>query len=508
MPPLVVSPANDRLVANVHPPDWANPEPAANYNLVVIGAGTAGLVTAKGAAGLGAKVAIIERDLMGGDCLNVGCVPSKGVIAAARAAAAVREAGAFGVEATIDRIDFARAMERMRELRAEISPIDSAASCREAGCDVFFGDARFESDGSVSVSGEHGDARLSGSRVVICTGARARVPDIPGLREADPLTNETVFSLTEPPRRLVVLGGGPIGSELAQSFARFGVDVVQIEKGPGILSGDDPEAAAIVAERMRADGVTLHCGAELKRVERGGEGYRCVIATAGGEVIEEGSHLLVGAGRQPNVETLNLDAVGVKWSERHGVEVDDTLRTANPRIYAAGDVASRHKFTHAAEFLARTVIENALIKDKLRAFKKKASRLVIPHATYTSPEVAGVGQTARADGEPDGDAYTFPLQHNDRAILEGQTAGFVRVWCRRGSDEILGATIVAEPAGELIGLVTMAMTHGLGLGAVASVIQPYPTQADAVRQAGNAYAKSRLTPLAAKAFGKLFAWTR
>ena len=508
MTPLADSPANERLLANVHPPAWSNPQPLENYNVVVLGAGTAGLVTAIGAAGLGAKVAMVERSLMGGDCLNVGCVPSKGVISAARAAAAVREAEAFGVHASIDRIDFAAAMERMRRLRADISPNDSATRFQEAGVDVFFGDAAFNADGSIAVQTGKGTTTLHGSRVVIATGARAFTPDVPGLADINPLTNETVFTLTEPPRRLLVLGGGPIGSELAQSFARLGVEVVLLEQGPGILSGDDPEGSAIVADQMRRDGVTIHLNTKLTRVEKDGDTVRCHLEGPGAPAVEEGSHLLVGVGRQPNVETLNLDAVGVKWDTRYGVEVDDSLRTANPRIWAAGDVCSRFKFTHAAEFMARTVIENALIKSRLKLPLKKTSKLVIPHATYTSPEIAGVGETPTAKSTPDGDCYTFSLDDNDRAILEGQTAGFVKIWTRRGSDEIIGGTVVAEAAGELIGQITMAMTHKLGLGAIASVIQPYPTQADAIRQAANAYTKTKFTPTAATVLGKLFAWTR
>ena len=508
---LAETASNATLRSLVHPDGWTNPDGAERYNLVVLGAGTAGLVTAAGAAGLGAKVALIERGLMGGDCLNVGCVPSKGVISAARAAAAVREAGAFGVHASIDRIDFAAAMERMRTLRAGIAKNDSAARFDELGVDVFFGDAAFTGtadDVTVQVTGPSGGRTLRGSRYVIATGARAIVPDVPGLREAAPLTNESVFSLTAPPRRLVVLGGGPIGAELAQSMARLSVDTVLVERSAGILGSDDPAAAAIVQNRMRQDGVTIHVQTDLERVEPDGDDFVCHLKGPDGPIEERASHILVGAGRQPNVETLNLDAVGVKWTERDGVEVSDKLQTANPVVYACGDVCSRYKFTHAADFMARIVINNALFASRLPMPAQKLSKLVIPHATYTSPEIAGVGQTATAEGEPDGDCYTVPLDDVDRAILEGQTEGFVKIWTKRGKGEIIGATVVAENAGDMIGEITMAMAHGIGLGDVAGVIHPYPTQAEAIRKAGDAYRRTKLTPLVAKSFDKLLAWTR
>ena len=516
MPPLIESPANATLLQHVHPDGWTNPDGGDRYNLVVIGAGTAGLVTAAGAAGLGARVALVERHLMGGDCLNVGCVPSKGVISAARAAAAVRGAAEFGVQATLDRIDFAAAMERMRTLRAAIAPNDSATRFRDLGVDVFFGEAAFTADGRVQVTGPAGDRTLEGARSVIATGARAFLPDVPGLKAAQPLTNETVFSLTEPPRRLAVLGGGPIGSELAQSMARLGVEVVLIERSAGILGGDDPAAAAIVQNQMRQDGVTVLTQTQLDRVESDGGGHTrqhtlqhtLHLTGPDGPSTQTVSHILVGAGRQPNVETLNLDAVGVAWTTRHGVEVDDTLRTANKRIYACGDVCSRYKFTHAADFMARIVINNALFASRLPTRNQKLSDLVIPHATYTSPEVAAVGQTATAEGEPDGDCYTVRLDDVDRAILEGETEGFVKIWTERGGDRILGATIVAEAAGEMIGELTMAMTHGIGLGDIAGVIHPYPTQAEAIRKCGDQYRRTKLTPLVAGAFDKLLAWTR
>lgn len=510
-PPMtnLIAPADEhniQLVENVHPPDWTNPTPDGRYNLVVIGAGTAGLVTAAGAAGLGAKVALIERHLMGGDCLNVGCVPSKGVISAARVAETVANADEFGVEVEGHHVDFSKVMERMRKLRAGIAHVDSAARFRDLGVDVYLGDAKFTSETTIEVAGQ----RLTYSKAVIATGAKAFVPPIPGLKEAGYLTNENVFELTELPSRLVIVGGGPIGSELAQTFARFGTDVIQVEKSGHVLANDDAEAAAVVQAAMQRSGVTQLLNSEIERVETAGGQKIVYIKTPEGIREEAVDHVLIGAGRVPNVG-LNLEAAGVKYTERHGVEVDDYLRTSNPKIYAAGDVASRFKFTHAADFLARAVIQNALVASVIKVGGwKKASDLVIPWATYTTPELAHVGKTqdqASKEGI-ETDVYKVEFEHLDRAILDGDTEGFVKIVTKKGTDEIIGGTIVAERAGDMIGEITLAIQKKVGLGTIASVIHPYPTVGEAIRKAGDLYNKTKLTPTAAKAFKWLFAKTR
>ncbi len=484
---------NARLVANVHPPDWRNPAPRARYHLVVIGAGTAGLVTAAGAAGLGARVALIERHLMGGDCLNVGCVPSKAVIAAARAWHGARTAAArFGGPETTDAGDFGPAMERMRRLRADLSMVDSAQRFTGLGVDVFLGEARFSAPDRITV----GDTVLRFRRAVIATGARAAVPPIPGLGEAGYYTNETIFSLTERPEHLIVLGAGPIGCELAQAFARLGSRVTVVARGDRILSRDDPDAARIVETSLRADGVSLEFGTQVRRVERMAGGLRVHLAGgAGGAAV--GDALLVAAGRAPNVEDLGLEAAGVSLGER-GVIVDDRLRTTNRRVYAIGDVSSRYQFTHVADFHARLVIANALFFGRGRA-----SRLVIPWTTYTSPEVAQVGLTPK-EAERQGvaiETLTVPLSHVDRAVLVGDTDGFVRVHLRRGSDRLAGVTVVAPDAGDLIAEATLAMTNGLGLSAVGRTIHPYPTIAEAYRKAADLRRRQKLTPLAKRILG-------
>ena len=490
---------NRRLVANVHPADWVNPTPSGRYNLIVIGAGTAGLVTAAGAAGLGAKVALIERALMGGDCLNVGCIPSKALIRCARAAADVRDAGEYGVRVPEGvAVDFGAVMERMRKLRAHISPNDSVERFRDLGIDVFIGDATFSGRDTIDVGG----VTLQFAKACIATGARAAVLPIPGFAEAGVLTNETIFSLTELPRRLAVIGGGPIGCEMAQSFARFGSRVTLLEVGPQILGREDRDAVIRVEKSFVRDGMDLRCGVNIESVVRSGDAR--VVRLQGGESVEV-DQILLGVGRTPNVDGLGLSQAGVEFDNRVGVKVDDRLRTANPNIYAAGDVCSVFKFTHAADFMARIVIQNALFFGR-----SKASALTIPWCTYTDPEIAHVGMYAK-DARAKGiaiDTYTVELADVDRAILEGDTEGFFKVHVRKGTDKIVGATLVARHAGDMISEVTVAMAAGAGLGTIAKAIHPYPTTADVIRKAGDAFNRTRLTPRVAKLFETLLRWRR
>jgi pyruvate/2-oxoglutarate dehydrogenase complex dihydrolipoamide dehydrogenase (E3) component len=495
---------NVKLLANVHPADWVNPEPLERYNLVVVGAGTAGLVSAAGAAGMGARVALVERHLMGGDCLNVGCVPSKTLIRAGRALADVRRAGDFGVRVPDGtRVDFAAVMERVRRVRADISPHDSARRFRdEYGVDIFLGDGRFVGADTVEVGGK----RLRFERAVIATGARAVVPSIPGLAEAGFFTNETIFNLTDQPARLAVLGGGPIGCELAQTFARLGSRVTIIEKGDHFLPREDADAAAILLTAFERDGVETRLDATLERVETKAAVKELHLAAGGRQETLEADAILVGVGRAPNVEGLDLEAAGVRFG-RSGVEVDDFLRTSNPRIYAAGDVCSAYKFTHAADFMARAVIQNAFFGF---AGRKRASRLTIPWCTYTDPEIAHVGLYEREAAAKGVEITTFVVEMADvdRAIAEGEDEGFVKIHVKRGSDEIVGATIVARHAGEMISELTTAMIGKVGLGTLASVIHPYPTQAEAIRKAGDLFNRTRLTAGRAKLLKRYFEWRR
>jgi pyruvate/2-oxoglutarate dehydrogenase complex dihydrolipoamide dehydrogenase (E3) component len=483
---------NRRLVAQVHPPGWTNPTPSGRYDLVVVGAGTAGLVAAAGGAGLGARVALVERHLLGGDCLNVGCVPSKAVIAASRVAANTRGATAFGVRVSDPEIDFGAVMARMRRLRAGIAPNDGAPRFAGLGVDVYLGAGRFTGPRTLEVDGQ----RLDFKRAVVATGARAAAPPIPGIEETGYLTNETVFSLTERPARLVVIGAGPIGCELAQAFCRLGSRVTVVERVARILEREEPDAAAVVDRRLRADGVDLVLGANVLRAERRG-GDRVLVVEAGGTTREIACDaILVGVGRVPNVEGLGLDAAGVAHDKR-GVTVDDHLRTTNPRIWAAGDIASRFQFTHVADFHARIVLANALFLGR-----RKASALHIPACTYTSPELARVGLSAAeaAEGGIAIDTITVPLHDVDRARLDGEDEGLLRVHVAKGSDRIVGATLVAAHAGDIISELTLAMATGIGLGRIANVIHPYPTVAEAIRKAGDAYNRTRLTPRVKRIF--------
>ncbi len=494
---------NRELIANVHPPDWVNPDPAKRYNLVVIGAGTAGLVTAAGAAGLGAKVALIERNLMGGDCLNVGCVPSKALISSARRFAAVRDAGEFGVRVPDGvTVDFSAVMERMRKLRASISPVDSAPRFRDLGVDVFLGSARFNGSDTVQVS----DKVLRFKKAVIATGARAAELPIPGLTEVGYCDNETIFELTELPKRLAVIGAGPIGCEMTQSFARFGSEVTQFEQSDQILTKEDSDAARIVQQAMIKDGVNLMTCSKIERVYRNDDGGKTIVFSKNGKNQQlTFDEILLGVGRTPNVDGLNLEGLGIAHDARAGIRVDDRLRTTNPSVYAAGDVCFPYKFTHTADFQARIVVQNTLFFGRA-----KASKLTIPWCTYTSPEIAHVGMYAR-DAKEKGipyETFTQEFADVDRAILDGETEGFVKVHVKKGSDHILGATILGSHAGDMISEISVAMVNGLGLKRIANTIHPYPTQAEAIRKVGDQYNRTRLTPFVKSLFEKWLRWTR
>lgn len=496
-------PYNETLVANVHPPEWGNPEPSGRYNLVVIGAGTAGLVTAAGAAGLGAKVALIERHLMGGDCLNVGCVPSKGVIRASRAIFDARAGGKFGVRHG-DGIsfDFGAAMERMRRLRAEISHHDSARRFRnELGIDVFIGQGSFCGPDCVEVEGK----KLFFNRCAVCTGARANAPPIPGIAEVGYLTNETVFTLTELPPRLAVIGGGPIGCELAQAFARFGSKVTVIEYVGHLLSREDADAAEIVQQAMVRDGVELCLQAKILEVKHVGNDKVISVEQDGNTLELSVDEILVGIGRAPNVEGMNLEAAGIAYDSKEGVKVNELLQTTNSHVYAAGDICSPYKFTHTADALARILIANALFMGR-----QKTSALTIPWCTYTDPEIAHVGMYERDAIEKGIDVKTLTVQlaDIDRAVLDGEAEGFARVYLRKGTDKILGATIVARHAGEMIDEFSLAITNGLGISAIGRTIHPYPTQAEVIKRLADAYNRTRLTPFVKKVLGVWLKWQR
>lgn len=495
-------PYDAELLANVRPPGWTNPPPARRYNLVVLGAGTAGLVAATGAAALGARVALVEKDLLGGDCLNVGCVPSKAILRSARLYTDFHHAARFvGSVLPAPAVDFTAAMERMRRLRAHLSHHDSAERLRGLGIDLFLGEAAFVDRRRVEVGG----ALLAFEKALIATGSHAARPAIDGLEAAGYLTNETIFNLTERPRRLLVIGGGPLGCELAQAFCRLGCEVTLAGHEPYFLPGEERDAAEILAHALRRDGVDVRLNTVVKSVAREGGEKRARLVDYDQDVTVAVDEILTGVGRVPNVEGLNLEAAGVAYDLEQGVRVNDFLRTTNRRIYAAGDVALEQKYTHAADATARLVVQNALFRGR-----KRLSSLVIPWCTYTDPEIAHVGiyvRNAREHGFPM-KTFTVPMSDVDRAVLDGEAEGFVKIHVRDGTDTILGATIVARHAGEIINEISLAMVAGIGLKTLERVIHCYPTQAEAIQQAGDAYTRTRLTPSLKALSRRWLAWSR
>ena len=487
---------NNELVSLVHPENWVNPVPDGRYNLVAVGGGTAGLVSAAGAAVLGGRAALIERAFLGGDCLVTGCVPSKALIRSARAASDVARAGEWGVRVSGSHVDFAAVMERVRALRAAIGHHDSARRFKDLGVDVYFGDARFTGRDRVEVGGQ----MLRFARGVVATGARPLIPPIPGLSESGYLTHESVFNLTERPNRLLVIGGGPVGVELAQSFARLGSKVVIVEMLTQFLAHEDPDAVRVLRRSLERDGVEIRLATQVARVDR----KRVTLQSDSGEERLEADAILVGAGRVPNVEGLGLKDAGVEVTP-HGVVVNDRLQTTNKRIYAAGDVALRFKFTHTADASARIILQNALFPGRARV-----SALTVPWCTYTSPEIAHVGMYEK-DAVERGiamDTFRIDFKELDRAIVDGETEGFVKLHVKHGTDRILGGTIVAEHAGEMIGEITLAIVGKVGLNTLSNVIHPYPTQAEAIRKAADEWKKTKLTPVVSGLLRRWLAWRR
>jgi pyruvate/2-oxoglutarate dehydrogenase complex dihydrolipoamide dehydrogenase (E3) component len=501
---------NRALVLNVHPESWVNPEPAGRYNIVVVGAGSAGLITAIIAASLGAKVALIEKHLMGGDCLNVGCVPSKGMIRAARAWASLRNAEEFGLHIPPGvKYDFGAVMARMRKLRARISHNDSVHRYTKLGVDVYIGSGRFTDGATIQVEGSAGNRTLSFAKAAICTGARASSLPIPGLKEAGYLTNETVFSLTKLPQRIGVIGAGPIGCEMAQSFARFGSQVYLIESMHGILPNEDRDAADIVAQQMASDGVKVLCCGKDLNVQKTEAGKRLTVESHGQQYDVMVDDIFVGVGRTPNVEGMGLEAVGVEY-DKNGVKVNAQLQTANSRVFAAGDICSRFKFTHAADAMAQIVIQNALFPHPFGLGYASVESLIMPWCTFTDPEIAHVGVYEK-DAKEKGlevETYTYKLDEVDRAILDGEEKGFARIHIQKGTDKIVGATVVASHAGDMISEFSVLMKAGAGAKTLAGTIYPYPTQAEVNKKVVNLWRKAHFTPWTKNILMRLFAWMR
>ena len=473
---------------NAHPAPWRNPKPAGRYHLVVIGGGPAGLVAARAAASLGAKVALVERSSLGGGCVNVGCIPSKAIIRTSRLYAEMRNAEQYGAQVPADiRVDFPAVMKRMHRITARVSRFDSAQRLSSAGVDVFLGEAHFTASDSLSVDG----TKLRFRKALVATGARPDTSSIPGLVEAGYLTNENVFDLTELPRRLLVIGGGPLGCELAQAFCRFGARTSIAQSLPLFLPKEERDAAQLLSDSFARDGIDVRLNTEAVKVRM--EGGRKVV-----DLISDGYQstvtvdaILTGTGRLPNVERLNLDAAGIDCDATLGIRIDDFLQTSNPRIYAAGDACLEHKFTHTADASARIAVHNALVLGH-----RRLSALTIPWCTYTDPEIAHVGLYVREARDRDIPVRTFTIPMHDvhRAIADGEETGFVKIHLKERSDRILGATIVARHAGEMINEITLAIVARIGLKTLARVIHAYPTQAEGIKKAADAYFGSLRKP--------------
>lgn len=453
-------------------------------DICVIGAGSGGLSVAAGASQLGQSVVLVERGKMGGDCLNYGCVPSKSVIAAARTAAAIREAKRFGVTAGLPQVDYRAVRDHVRGVIAAIAPNDSIERFTGLGVRVIQGSARFSGPREIEVS----DIRVQARRFVVATGSRAAVPPIPGLQDGVPyLTNETIFDLDRAPGHLIVIGGGPIGCELAQAHRRLGTSVTLLELAT-IMPKDDPELVDFVRRRMRADGVEILEGVKITRVEGRAGDLAAIVETKDGERRIAGTHLLMATGRQVNVDGLNLDAAGIKFSAK-GIQVDARLRTTNKHIYAVGDVAGGYQFTHMAGYYAGIVIRNALFR-----LPAKVDNAAVPWVTYTAPELANVGLTEDAARKIHGDGLRlvrWPFHENDRAQTERETEGLIKVVAdRRG--RILGAGIVGPQAGELLLTWSLAISRKLKLRDIAGLIAPYPTLSEVSKRAAGSFYTTQL----------------
>ena len=473
------------------------------YNAVVIGAGTAGLVTAAGTAGLGGRVALVEAGEMGGDCLNSGCVPSKALVSTSKLVQKIRRAEAHGLDATEPRFRFERVFEHMRERRAAIAPNDSVERFTGLGVDVFQARARFVGPSEVELDD---GTRLAGRHFVIATGTRPWIPDIPGLDRVPHLTNETFFDTQETaPASLLVLGGGPIGCELGQVMQRLGVPVTILTDVGRLLPRDDREASRVVEDAFREDGIEVVVRCRVRSFETTASGgVRAEVATPDGERRFEAERLLVATGRRPQVNALGLEAAGVRYSSRRGVPVDRAMRTNVRHIYACGDITGPYRFTHTADYQARLVVRNILLPPPIP--RARADYSHVPWVTYVDPEIGHFGlreEDAESRGIPV-DVHRHDNAELDRAVTEAATRGFVKIVTARGKDRILGATVAAPRAGEILHELLVAARHGIGLGSLSGTIHGYPTWAQAAQRTADAYQRSRLTPRARSVFSWLY----
>ncbi len=476
---------------------------AYDFDMIVIGGGAAGLTTSGIAASFGAKTLMIERHRLGGDCTWTGCVPSKTLLKSARVAHQMRHASHYGLADQDVRFDFGKMMARMRRLREEVYEDADRPEIFEAlGVEVRHGAARFVDPHTVEIEGEHGAARVTGRYVTIAAGASAFIPPLDGLGEVPYLTNETLFEITEQPARLAIVGGGPIGTEMAQAFARLGTRVTVIQRGGTILPKDDAELAATLRTRLEREGVAYLFDAVAKRVAQAAGEIRVEVEQDGARRAVEADALLVATGRRPNLDGLNLEAAGVAFTQR-GITVDDRCRTSRRHIYAVGDVTGRYQFTHMSEHMGKVAASNAIFKIPLKIDAKH-----VPWVTYTDPELAHVGARERDLKEKGASdtVYRFPYTKLDRAVTDGETTGLIKVFARAWNGKILGATILGAAAGEMIGEYALAMRHGLRLRQISDTIHPYPTYGLGVRRAADQWYAQKQSPTLVRLLQKVFGY--
>ena len=466
-------------------PSSGNPGSRSPYHLLIVGAGPAGLLAAKVAVRHGARVALIERNLLGGTCLNKGCIPSKTLIRTSRLYREMRDAEHFGgrVPGTIA-VDFSAVIQRVQRVRARLTELDSAERLTAIGIDVYSGAARFAGPRSVTVGAEV----LHFEKALVATGGLPVCPPIPGLEEAGYLTYENVFDLTECPKRLLVIGGGPVGCELAQAFARLGSRVTLVQDEAMFLGHEERDAAQLLSDSLARDGIEIHLDTQTSSVRIEGNDKVADLIRDDTKRTVAVDQILVGVGTAPNVHGLELEAAGVEYDRELGIPVDDFLRTSNPRIFAAGDVCTENKFPHIENAAGRIVVANALFLGRQRL-----SAETVPWCTFTDPEIAHVGMyvtEARRKGIPV-KTFTVLMHEVDRAIADGEEEGFVKLHVREGTGKLLGATVVASHAGDLINEISLAMSAGLDLHTLATANQPYPTQSQAIKMAAGAWVGSQ-----------------
>lgn len=505
--PLVAKRVLEAIKARRRYAHWPRPR-RFERNLVVIGAGSAGLVAAYIAAAVKAKVTLVERDRMGGDCLNTGCVPSKALIRTTRLLERMRRASDYGIRCAPPQVDFAQVMERVRSVVRQVEPHDSVERYTALGVECLRGHARIATPWSVEVVLDDGSAHtLTTRNIVIAAGARPFVPPIPGLVEANPLTSDTVWDLRALPPRLVVLGGGPIGCELAQCFARLGSRVTQVEMLPRLLAREDAEFAELVARSFAADGIEVLAGYKAKEVRQEAGGKVVVVEGAGVTRELACDAILCAVGRVANTQGYGLEALGIPVSSKGTIEVDEYLQAAYPNIFACGDVAGPYQFTHTASHMAWYGTVNALF-GRLRRFRVDYS--VVPWATFTDPEVARVGLNEQEAREKNiaCEVATFDLADLDRAIADGEAHGRVKVLTRPGSDRILGATIAGEHAADILAEFVAGMRNGFGLKRILGTIHTYPTLAEANKAVAGVWKRAHATRGQLAFASRFHAWTR